>query len=46
MVGATRKMTEATLDDYDLSTGDAGASDVYNQEAGQIRKGGYVKWSV
>jgi hypothetical protein len=32
--------TEATLDDYDFSTGDAGASDVYNMEAGQIRVGG------
>jgi hypothetical protein len=28
------------LDDYDFSTGDAGASNVYNMEAGQIRVGG------
>lgn len=33
-------MAEATLDDYDFSSGDAGASTVYNMEAGQIRKGG------
>ena len=30
------------LDDYDFSTGDAGASNVYNMEAGQIRVGGLV----
>ena len=30
------------LDDYDFSTGDAGASNVYNMEAGQIRVGGCV----
>jgi hypothetical protein len=30
----------AGLEDYDFSTGDAGASHVYNSEAGQIRKGG------
>lgn len=30
------------LDDYDFSTGDAGASNVYNMEAGQIRVGGWV----
>jgi hypothetical protein len=28
------------LADYDFSTGDAGSSEVYNIEAGQIRKGG------
>ena len=28
------------LDDYDFSTGDAGASHIFNQEAGQIRVGG------
>ena len=32
------------LDDYDFSTGDAGASNVYNMEAGQIRVGGLVKF--
>ena len=31
------------LDDYDFSTGDAGASNVYNMEAGQIRVGGWGK---
>lgn len=31
------------LDDYDFSTGDAGASNVYNMEAGQIRVGGWEK---
>lgn len=30
------------VSDYDFSTGDAGASHVYNQEAGQIRVGGYI----
>ena len=30
------------LDDYDFSTGDAGASHIFNQEAGQIRVGGWV----
>ena len=34
----TEKMGD--LDDYDFSTGDAGASNVYNMEAGQIRVGG------
>ncbi len=29
-----------TLEDYSFSTGDAGASFVYNEEAGQIRVGG------
>ena len=33
------------LDDYDFSTGDAGASNVYNMEAGQIRVGGYGLWT-
>jgi hypothetical protein len=28
------------LDDYDFSKTDAGASHVYNEEAGQIRVGG------
>jgi len=28
------------LDDYDFSTGDAGASHIFNMEAGQIRVGG------
>ncbi len=32
----------ATVDDYDFSTGDAGASHVFNSEAGQIRVGGYM----
>lgn len=27
------------ITDYDFSTGDAGSSDVYNKEAGQIRVG-------
>lgn len=27
--------------DYDFSTGDAGASHIFNSEAGQIRVGGY-----
>mmetsp|Transcript_23273 Transcript_23273/g.34163 ORF Transcript_23273/g.34163 Transcript_23273/m.34163 type:complete len:159 (+) Transcript_23273:82-558(+) len=30
------------IDDYDFSTADAGSSTVYNMEAGQIRKGGYI----
>ena len=34
-------MGDATLDDYDFSTGDAGASHVFNMEAGQIRVGKY-----
>ncbi len=29
-----------TLEDYSFSTGDAGASHVFNEEAGQIRVGG------
>jgi hypothetical protein len=35
-------MSEAqvTADDYDFSSGDAGASHVFNSEAGQIRVGG------
>lgn len=33
---------ENTIDDYDFSTGDAGASHVVNSEAGQIRVGGYI----
>lgn len=28
------------VEDYDFSSGDAGASHVYNMEAGQIRVGG------
>ncbi len=32
----------ASVDDYDFSSGDAGASKVYNSEAGQIRVGGYM----
>ena len=32
----------ASVDDYDFSSGDAGASHVYNSEAGQIRVGGYM----
>ena len=32
----------ATADDYDFSSGDAGASHVFNMEAGQIRVGGYI----
>jgi translation initiation factor 5A len=37
-------MSEAqvTADDYDFSSGDAGASHVFNSEAGQIRVGGYM----
>lgn len=34
------KLKMGDLDDYDFSTGDAGASNVYNMEAGQIRVGG------
>jgi len=30
----------AEVDDYDFSVGDAGASHVFNMEAGQIRVGG------
>ena len=30
------------VEDYDFTTGDAGASHVFNMEAGQIRVGGYV----
>jgi len=30
----------AALDDYDFSSTDAGASHVFNMEAGQIRVGG------
>ena len=37
---STVKMTEATVDDYDFTKGDAGASHVYNNEAGQVRVGG------
>lgn len=32
----------ADIADYDFSTGDAGASHVFNEEAGQIRVGGYM----
>ncbi len=32
-------MAEASVDDYDFSGTDAGASHVYPMEAGQIRKG-------
>ena len=35
-----QKLKMGDLDDYDFSTGDAGASNVYNMEAGQIRVGG------
>jgi len=35
-------MATETIDDYDFSTGDAGASHVINMEAGQIRVGGYI----
>lgn len=31
-----------TVEDYDFSTGDAGASHTYPMEAGQIRVGGYM----
>lgn len=31
-----------TVDDYDFSTGDAGASHTFPMEAGQIRVGGYM----
>ena len=31
-----------SVDDYDFSSADAGASDTFNQEAGQIRVGGYM----
>lgn len=30
----------ADIDDYDFSRADAGASNVYTEEAGQIRVGG------
>jgi hypothetical protein len=33
-------MAEKTIDDYDFAAGDAGASHIYNEEAGQIRVGG------
>ena len=33
-------MAEASVDDYDFSSGDAGASLTFNSEAGQIRVGG------
>ena len=33
-------MAEKTIDDYDFAGGDAGASHIYNEEAGQIRVGG------
>ena len=33
----------ADVDDYDFSTGDAGASHTFNSEAGQVRVGGFVK---
>ena len=37
----TTTMTDAAnIEDYDFSTGDAGASHIYNMEAGQIRVGG------
>ena len=32
-------MAEQQLDDYDFSGADAGASDTFNMEAGQIRIG-------
>jgi len=32
----------AEVGDYDFSTGDAGASHVFNMEAGQIRVGGWA----
>eukprot|EP01038_Epipyxis_sp_PR26KG_P006271 gene6271-8636_t len=35
-------MGDITVDDYDFTTGDAGASHVYNMEAGQIRVGGFM----
>eukprot|EP00286_Rhodomonas_abbreviata_P024275 CAMPEP_0181312636 /NCGR_PEP_ID=MMETSP1101-20121128/13805_1 /TAXON_ID=46948 /ORGANISM="Rhodomonas abbreviata, Strain Caron Lab Isolate" /LENGTH=161 /DNA_ID=CAMNT_0023419505 /DNA_START=35 /DNA_END=520 /DNA_ORIENTATION=+ len=35
-------MAEVSVDDYDFSTGDAGASHVMNSEAGQIRVGGHM----
>lgn len=35
-----KEMTEANVEDYDFSTGDAGASLTFNSEAGQIRVGG------
>lgn len=35
-------MTDKNVDDYDFSGADAGASHVFNMEAGQIRVGGYV----
>lgn len=31
------------INDYDFSGTDAGASHVYNEEAGQIRVGGWVE---
>jgi translation initiation factor 5A len=34
--------TEDSIENYDFSRGDAGASHVFPMEAGQIRKGGYI----
>ena len=39
-------MAEASVEDYDFSTGDAGASLTFNSEAGQIRVGGYEIYSL
>ena len=35
-------MTSKDLDDFDFSSGEAGASDTIPMEAGQIRKGGFI----
>ena len=35
-------MAEKTLDDYDFTKGEAGASHTYPSEAGQIKKGGFI----
>jgi len=35
-------MSNSQIDDYDFSTGEAGASSTIPMEAGQIKKGGYI----
>ena len=41
-LSTTVLFTMASVDDYDFSSADAGASKVYNSEAGQIRVGGFM----
>ena len=36
----TTKEEKKSVNDYDFTTGDAGASHVFNSEAGQVRVGG------